>query len=141
MGKSRRRLMHIGQHDLVWILKVFEGHSWPELKEAMGLSSEKRARTLFAQGLELLRPRIEAVLDLAAAEEGRDGGADTQILVRRVLERVPEELQDVAIYYYVDDLSHDEIATIVGVSRRTVGNRLATFHAAVSELLSQGATP
>ncbi len=44
------------------VLKIFEGHSWPELKDAMSLTSEKRARTLFAHGLELLRPRIEATL-------------------------------------------------------------------------------
>lgn len=44
------------------VLKVFEGHSWPELKDAMGLTSEKRGRTLFARGLELLRPRIETAL-------------------------------------------------------------------------------
>jgi RNA polymerase sigma factor (sigma-70 family) len=44
------------------VLKVFEGHSWPEVKDAMGLSSDKRARTLVARGLELLRPRVEAAL-------------------------------------------------------------------------------
>jgi DNA-directed RNA polymerase specialized sigma24 family protein len=47
---------------------------------------------------------------------------------------VPDELQDIAVYYYVDELSHEEIAGIVGVSRRTVGNRLATFHALVKGL-------
>lgn len=51
------------------LLKVFEGQSWPELKDAMGLSSEKRARTLFAHGLELLRPRLEERLGKAAIQE------------------------------------------------------------------------
>jgi len=44
------------------VLKVYEGLSWPELKDAMGLTSEKRARTLVARGLELLRPRVERAL-------------------------------------------------------------------------------
>ena len=29
-----------------------------------------------------------------------------------------------AVYYFVDGLTHAEIAGIVGVSRRTVGNRI-----------------
>lgn len=51
------------------VLKVYEGQSWPELKDAMGLSSEKRARTLFAKGLDLLRPRLEERLGTAVLEE------------------------------------------------------------------------
>jgi len=51
------------------LLKVFEGHSWPELRDALGLSSEKRARTLVAHGLERLRPRLEARLGPAVLEE------------------------------------------------------------------------
>jgi RNA polymerase sigma factor (sigma-70 family) len=82
--------------------------------------------------------RTEILSECPLAEtQARD--ADTQILVRRILERVPEELQDIAVYYYVDDLSHDEIANILGVSRRTVGNRLATFHSVVREIVTQEA--
>jgi len=85
------------------------------------------------------RRRTE-ILSRCPLEEAQDRDADTQILVRRILERVPEELQDVAVYYYVDDLSHDEIAGMLGVSRRTIGNRLAAFHSVASELLMQEAT-
>jgi RNA polymerase sigma factor (sigma-70 family) len=60
--------------------------------------------------------------------------AESRLAVRCILERVPEDLRDVAIYYYVDELSHEEIASLMGVSRRTVGNRLATFHELVREL-------
>jgi RNA polymerase sigma factor (sigma-70 family) len=84
--------------------------------------------------------RRAEILSECILDETRGRDADTQILVRRILERVPEELQDVAVYYYVDDLSHDEIASILGVSRRTIGNRLATFHSVVSELVMQEAT-
>lgn len=51
------------------VLKLFEGHSWPELRAALGLSSDKRARTLYAHGLELLRPRIEASLGPDAIQD------------------------------------------------------------------------
>jgi RNA polymerase sigma factor (sigma-70 family) len=62
------QLEHPGEMHAV-LLKVFEGQSWPEVKEAMGLSSEKRARTLVARGLELLRPRLESLLGGAVLEE------------------------------------------------------------------------
>jgi RNA polymerase sigma-70 factor, ECF subfamily len=35
-----------------------------------------------------------------------------------------EELQEIAVYYYVDGMTHEEIARVLDVSRRTVGNRL-----------------
>ena len=70
------------------------------------------------------------------ASEAGEGGAEARVALRRILERVPEELQDIAVYYYVDELSHDEIAAIVGVSRRTVGNRLSAFHERVNEFLT-----
>jgi RNA polymerase sigma factor (sigma-70 family) len=84
--------------------------------------------------------RRTEILSECILDETRGRDADTQILVRRILERVPEELQDVAVYYYVDDLSHEEIASILGVSRRTIGNRLAAFHSVVCELVMQEAT-
>jgi RNA polymerase sigma factor (sigma-70 family) len=40
------------------LLKVHEGRSWPEIQELMGLTSVKRARTLFARGVDLIRPRV-----------------------------------------------------------------------------------
>jgi RNA polymerase sigma-70 factor (ECF subfamily) len=64
-----------------------------------------------------------------------DDRADARVVVSEVLARVPADLQEIAIYYYLDDLSHEDIAAIVGVSRRTIGNRLAAFQALVAELL------
>jgi RNA polymerase sigma factor (sigma-70 family) len=84
--------------------------------------------------------RRAEILSASARDEAQEGDADTQVLLRRILEHVPEGLQDIAVYYYVEDLSHDEIAEILGVSRRTVGNRLATFHSVVDELVMHEAT-
>lgn len=54
--------------------------------------------------------------------------------VQEILARVPEELAQVAIYYYFDELTHDEIAQILGCSRRNVGHLLTKF----SELAKRG---
>lgn len=34
------------------------------------------------------------------------------------------DLMEIGIYYHLDGMTHDEIARVVGCSRRTVGNRL-----------------
>jgi RNA polymerase sigma factor (sigma-70 family) len=41
-----------------------------------------------------------------------------------LIERIPEHLARVAIYYCVDELTHDDIARILGCSRRQVGKLL-----------------
>jgi hypothetical protein len=48
------------------LVRVFEGQSWDGMKNWMGLSSSKRARTLFARGVFLLRPVVEKALGRAA---------------------------------------------------------------------------
>jgi DNA-directed RNA polymerase specialized sigma24 family protein len=62
-------------------------------------------------------------------------GVDARVVVSDLLSRVPADLQEIAVYYYLDDLSHEDIAAILGVSRRTIGNRLAAFQALIDELL------
>jgi RNA polymerase sigma-70 factor (ECF subfamily) len=44
------------------------------------------------------------------------------------LRRLPEKLAQVAVYYYIDEMTQDEIASVLGCSRRTVGKRLARLH-------------
>jgi RNA polymerase sigma factor (sigma-70 family) len=51
-----------------------------------------------------------------------------------ILSRVPEELQDIAVYFFLDELTYDEIGRLIGVSRRTVSNRLAAFRGTVDSL-------
>lgn len=77
------------------------------------------------------------LLSLWAPEAARSADADARMAVSRILEGLPQDLRDVAIYYYVDELSHEEIAGLLNVSRRTVGNRLAAFHELVSGFLSK----
>jgi len=63
-------------------------------------------------------------------------GLDERLTLRAVLDRVPTALREIAVYYYLDQLSHEEIARLTGTSRRTVGNRLVEFHQAATLALS-----
>jgi len=64
-------------------------------------------------------------------------GLDERLAIHAVLARVPEPLREIATYFYLDQLSHEEIAKLLNVSRRTVGNRLVEFHAAADQLTRQ----
>jgi RNA polymerase sigma-70 factor (ECF subfamily) len=45
-------------------------------------------------------------------------------MLHRALERLPEDLAQVAVYYWVDGLTHQEIARLLSCSRRHVGHLL-----------------
>lgn len=45
----------------------------------------------------------------------------------KLIRRAPEKLQEVAMLYYVDGLEQEQVATTLGISRRTVINRLQEF--------------
>jgi DNA-binding transcriptional regulator LsrR (DeoR family) len=51
------------------------------------------------------------------------------------MRQVPESLQEIAVYYFVDHLSQDEIANLVGMPRRTVAYRLEQFRARAIAIL------
>lgn len=57
--------------------------------------------------------------------------------VSQILKRVPVDLHDIAVYFFVDELTYDEIAPLLGVSRRTVSNRLSTFREIVAGLAAE----
>jgi RNA polymerase sigma-70 factor (ECF subfamily) len=58
-------------------------------------------------------------------------------LVRRVVESVPEKLRAVAFLYHVDGLEQSEVAAVLGISRRTVVNRLAEFATRARAVLAE----
>ncbi|MFZ9889075.1 MAG: RNA polymerase sigma factor [Myxococcota bacterium] len=74
---------------------------------------------------EQLRPSLE---------EATAAAGETRAIVREVIGRVEAQLAEVAVYYYVDEMSHQEISEIVGCSRRQVGNLLARFHEELERL-------
>jgi len=64
----------------------------------------------------------------AKADEAAPAAApDDRLTLAAILRGVPEHLREIAVYHYVDHMSHDEIARIIGTSRRTIGNRLEEF--------------
>ena len=52
-------------------------------------------------------------------------GPEWALTARAVLAQLPDDLACAAVYYYVDELSHREIAEVMGCSRRHIGNLLA----------------
>ncbi|MGA9521183.1 MAG: sigma-70 family RNA polymerase sigma factor [Myxococcaceae bacterium] len=60
-------------------------------------------------------------------EPTHTGTSDERLTLTQILRQVPAELVEVGVYYFVDQMSHEEIAELIGVSRRTVGNRVEAF--------------
>jgi RNA polymerase sigma-70 factor (ECF subfamily) len=76
---------------------------------------------------------------LLAASPPSDGRAPSQspeaaVVLRDLLARVPEDLAHVAVYYYADEMTHDEIAAVLGCSRRHVGDLVERLHASLRTL-------
>ncbi|HTE55306.1 MAG TPA: sigma-70 family RNA polymerase sigma factor [Kofleriaceae bacterium] len=61
----------------------------------------------------------EAIVPL---EIGSGGRPEASLDAASLLARLPERLARVAIYHFLDGMTHDEIAELIGVSRRQVGN-------------------
>lgn len=55
--------------------------------------------------------------------------ADDLALLRRLLATGDERQVKAAVYVYLDGMSHEEAAVLLGVSKRTVGNLLERFSA------------
>jgi RNA polymerase sigma-70 factor (ECF subfamily) len=69
------------------------------------------------------RRRAELVEQKLMPREEAGGAEPSHLaLVRELLVRLPERLARVAIYHFVDEMTHDEIAEHLGVSRRQIGN-------------------
>lgn len=69
---------------------------------------------------------------------GEDGapssGPEASVFLREIWKKLPEDLAQIAVYYYLDAMSHEAIAEVMGVSRRTVGNRLEALERFVADI-------
>jgi RNA polymerase sigma factor (sigma-70 family) len=86
-------------------------------------SQKNRARLLDHRAPEVPMPSSLSSLDPEALS-----------LLHDSLRRLPEQLSATAVYYYVDDLSQDDIAELLGCSRKHVGHLLARLEQAVRAL-------
>lgn len=69
----------------------------------------------------------------AGRSEGQDAPMVDQILATQLLATLPEKLAKVAVFYYVDEMSQDEIADILGVSRRMVGKLVTKLNQRIQQ--------
>ena len=100
---------------LYWIYRVATNYCLNELRSRRGRPQPH---------VELADlPEVESTHDLDAVEARL---AD-QDLARRLIARAPPKVRLCAWLYHVDGFEQEEVAAIVGVSRRTVATRLAQF--------------
>lgn len=69
----------------------------------------------------------------AQAAEAAPPSGEQRHLARSLLAILPERLAAVAIYHFVDEMTHDEIAEIIALSRRQVGNLVERARKEMSE--------
>lgn len=82
--------------------------------------------------LNLLRDRSrrkELLAEHGADPPGAPASPGDLLLLRRLLAGADPEQARVALCVYLDGMTHEEVAAVLGVSRRTVGNVLARFDA------------
>jgi RNA polymerase sigma factor (sigma-70 family) len=58
---------------------------------------------------------------------------DRQLLAS-LAERVDAQAWEILVYHFVDDMTQDEIATLLGTSRKTVVRRLAVIREEARQL-------
>lgn len=63
----------------------------------------------------------------AVARPQPEVSAEVSRALRSALQRMPEPLAEVAVYFYMDGLSHEQIAELLGCSKRQVGYHLAAI--------------
>jgi len=80
------------------------------------------------------RSRLLAERHEAASPYSRCLGPEGTAELRALLRRLPDPLAEVAVYYHLDELTHQEMADVLGCSRRTVGNLLKRLETALGEL-------
>jgi DNA-directed RNA polymerase specialized sigma24 family protein len=76
------------------------------------------------------RSRLLGDVPAPSASGGGPSPESTSIL-RDLLARVPPDLVQIAVYYYADEMTHAEIAAVLGCSRRHVGDLIERLHASL----------
>ncbi|MFN3197325.1 MAG: RNA polymerase sigma factor [Bradymonadia bacterium] len=66
------------------------------------------------------------------APVGKD--PEVQLFLEQAWATLDPELATLGVYYFVDDLTHQQIADMTGVSRRTVGNRIDDLRAHIQRI-------
>lgn len=110
------------QEALYWIYRVATNYCLNEIRD-------RRTRAV-------LSADVPEALEPSWAAEARIEDRD---LARRLIEHAHAKVRVVAWLYHVDGLEQEEVAKAVGISRRTVVNRLSDFQAGAQRLLKRSA--
>jgi RNA polymerase sigma-70 factor (ECF subfamily) len=70
---------------------------------------------------------VDGDLELSPDAAGQPQGYPDRQLAQAVLSRFDAETQAVAVGVFVDGMEHEEIARVLGISRRTVSRKLGRF--------------
>jgi len=73
------------------------------------------------------RRRALSEANAAPPDDAKSGGAEELALMRQLLAAADPREAEAAVFVFIDGMSHDEAAEVLGVSRRTVGNLLERF--------------
>lgn len=131
-------------HDVTQAVFVQLARSLDGLHNPAGIASWIYVTTT-REALQLLRRRTRrqdrehrwSQLEPASAP-GPEGRAAAAEQIQRLVASTPDETLEAALLYFVDQLPQDEIARLLGVSRRTVIRRINAFRlAAQRDALSQ----
>ena len=83
----------------------------------------------------LLESNDDALVSLRATARTRcDDRVIGMDLLTKLTRTLDERAQEILIYRFFDDMTQDEIATLIGLSRKTVGKIEADIRAAIAEL-------
>jgi RNA polymerase sigma factor (sigma-70 family) len=80
----------------------------------------------------LLAERVPPAAEVSAHEQ------ENRLTVAQLLKQMPEQLREIAVYHFVDQLSRDEIAVLLAISPRTVHNRLVAFRELARSAMAEG---
>lgn len=80
------------------------------------VSRQARRRELWRDSQELLE-----------SPSAQLAGQESRLALSQLWHLLPEDLVTIGVYYHGDGMSQEEIGELMGLSRRTVGNRLATL--------------
>lgn len=111
------------------IFVTLAGQPLPDLSRGATAWFYVRTTRLCLNRLRNARTRARLVAERGeVAAHSAPGRGENLVLARDVLTRLPDELAEAAVYYYCDEMTHDEIAALLGCSRRHVGHLLERFH-------------
>jgi RNA polymerase sigma factor (sigma-70 family) len=68
--------------------------------------------------------KLELNAELPWLKPSGPADAETAVFLEQLWTDLDEELVAIAVYYFIDGMTHSEIAEVAGTSRRTIGNRI-----------------